>query len=86
MVGVYAQHPEEMLIHAISVALSVAAAMYGGAGRKSLFTICCNEPMLRMAARKLYTHILRELAADYEPKRGDFDRLVQEIIAVAKES
>ena len=86
MVGVYCQHPEEMLVHAISVTLSVAAAMYGGAGRKSLFSICCNEPMLRMAARKLYMHILREMAADYEPKPGDFDRLVQEVIAIAKES
>lgn len=86
MVGVYAQHPEEMLLHAISITLSVAAAMYGGAGRKSLFTICCNEPLLRMAARKLYTHVLRQMAADYEPKREEFDRLVQEVIAIARES
>lgn len=86
MVGVYAQHPEEMLVHAISVTMSMTAAMYQSRQhRQALFSICCDERMIKRAALKVMNHILREMAAKHEPNREEFDTLVREVAQLSRE-
>lgn len=88
LVGVYAQHPEEMLTHAISVTLSTAAGIYKSSQKEALFKICCNSKMLERAARKIYTYMLREMAPGQksEPTPQAFDQLVKDVTGIATES
>lgn len=86
MAGVYAQHPEEMLEHAISVTMSMTAAMYQSKQHKqALFSICCDERMIKRAARKVMGHVLREMTSKHEPKREEFDTLVRAVAQLSRE-
>jgi hypothetical protein len=88
LVGVYAQHPEEMLTHAISVTLSTAAGIFGSSHKHALFTVCCNPAMLERAAKKIYSYVLHEMAPGQkrEPSPEAFNQLVKDIAGIAKES
>jgi hypothetical protein len=88
LVGVYAQHPEEMLTHAISVTLSTAAGIYRSTHKEALFTVCCNPAMLERAARKIYSYVLHEMAPGLksDPTPEAFDQLVKDVAGIAKES
>lgn len=87
LVSVYAQHPEEMLTHAISVTLSTAAGIYRSTHKEALFTVCCNPAMLERAARKIYTYVLHEMAPGKpDPTPEAFNQLVKDVAGIAKES
>lgn len=85
MVGRYYQDPEAMLTHAIAVTLTLAA-MFSTPNRRVLATICSSDSMLQRAAKRIYHHVIKQMAADYEPTREDLTRLVQEVLSIAKES
>ena len=75
-----------MLEHAISVTMSLTAAMYQTPRhRQALFSICLDERMIKRAAGKVMTHILREMSAKHEPKREDFETLVRDVAQLSQE-
>lgn len=87
LVGVYAQHPEEMLTHAISVTLSLAAAMIATKrNMRALITVCADAKLTARAASLVMAQILRQMVTPEEPSSKDFDQLVQDVAALAKES
>jgi organic hydroperoxide reductase OsmC/OhrA len=87
LTGVYMQRPEEMLRHAISVTLSLAAAMIATRrNTQALITVCADVKLTERAARLVMSHMLRQMVWSEEPSSKDFDRLVQGVVSLAKES
>lgn len=87
MSGLYCAHPEEVLTHVISVTLELSAALMGTErNRRALMSICSDVKLEKRAAQLALHHMLRAMVANDEPTREDFDQLVQEVAALAKES
>lgn len=87
LVGVYVQHPEEMLTHAISVTFEIAAAMMvSRRTSQALLTVCADPKLAARAARLIMGHMLRQMVTTEDPSPEDFETLVQDVAKLAKES
>jgi len=87
LTGVYTHHPEQMLEHAMVLALEVACGIVAlPRGTEALRTIVHDEALCARAATKVLNHMLRGLVDSDTPKRGDFMRLVRDVGDLANES
>lgn len=89
LVGVYMQHPEDMLAHAISLTLQLAAALVHvrpGRGADALGTICQDAALTRRAAAKVMRVMLRQVLSREPVTESELEALMAEIVALTQES
>jgi hypothetical protein len=88
LVGVYMHHPEQMLRHAITKALTLASCMVaaGGGKKKALLTVTSDPKLCERAAGIVLRVMLRELVAKNMPSKVSMERLINEVADLARES
>lgn len=78
--GIYCEHPEEIVAHVAQLTLSLAASL----DRKVLFTIACNPVMLRRAGNLVMQYVVRETREDIT--RDEFLRLLSAVSSIVTAS
>lgn len=87
LTGVYAEHPEEMLQHAISLTLQLAAALvHLRAGAAALRTITQDAAFTRRAAALVMRSMLRQVVTTGPITREQLEQLARDVQAVTRES
>lgn len=84
--GAYTLNPEDMLQHAITMALAVACGLVSGGGTGALLTLSADAQLAERASSLIMRHMLREMVGGGPLDEGGFRRLVIELVAMTKES
>lgn len=84
--ALYMHEPEEMLVTAVGVALHVACGLVAERQARTLITFAGDHVLCKRAGRLIVNYLLRNMLDRTEPTAKQFNALVRDVAAVAKES